>query len=304
MEAPPAVFISHASKDKEEIVEIIRKLEDYYYVKVWVSYRDIVAGEWDREIENALNSATHVVVIASEASIESSYVRAEVEYALDNDKTVIPVKIERVRLPLRWHTLQNFDLTEGNPNIKVFNLSEALPKAEAVRVKYLINLLKKSNDSEEIYRLLLEPSWLITHFIRGSFVSLINTPSRDSLDVYAEITGSRMYSSTIMYFCSISEPPLNSNGLPSSSIQDKLNNIPKHREDIAKYLPNHYSWGDYAGTDFLRMIYVVSGRTSHYTSSLNEARLKFMLQWHSPALEIISYDYLYQQIAERMTNSR
>ena len=52
-------------------------------------------------IEKALNEAKCVVVLWSERSVQSRYVRDEATYALDRDK-LVPVAIENVNLPFRF----------------------------------------------------------------------------------------------------------------------------------------------------------------------------------------------------------
>jgi TIR domain len=60
------------------------------------------AGEhFDDVIEKALDQAKCVIVIWSERSVQSRYVRTEATYALDQDK-LVPVAIESVKLPLRF----------------------------------------------------------------------------------------------------------------------------------------------------------------------------------------------------------
>jgi hypothetical protein len=60
------------------------------------------AGEhFDDVIEKALNEAKCVIVVWSNLSVQSQYVRAEATYALDRGK-LAPVAIESVNLPLRF----------------------------------------------------------------------------------------------------------------------------------------------------------------------------------------------------------
>ncbi len=105
------VFVSHASKDAEKVSLICQFLEKRN-IAFWVSSKNIQPGlEWNKEIENALLASSHVLIVVTNSSIKSSYVLSEVEYALDNEKTVIPLLMEDVKLPVRWHTLQYIDLS-------------------------------------------------------------------------------------------------------------------------------------------------------------------------------------------------
>src|SRR5258708_5642629 len=106
-----AVFLSHSSHDREEAELIYQRLLKCG-VDAWASFRDIPPGaEWDKSIQAALDDARFVLIVVSHSSVESSYVRTEVEFALNEGKTVIPILIENVKLPLRWHTLQFVDYT-------------------------------------------------------------------------------------------------------------------------------------------------------------------------------------------------
>lgn len=123
-----AVFVSHASQDKEAAAKLCADLQEAG-IDTWASFKDIQPGEvWNKTIEEALGAATHVIVVASQSSIASDYVRAEVEWALDNGKTVIPALIEQVKLPLRWHTLQYADLSKPGNQAVWQSLVDRLPK--------------------------------------------------------------------------------------------------------------------------------------------------------------------------------
>ncbi len=135
----PGVFVSHANQDKDVVQKLCTDLQDAG-VDTWVSFRDIPPGvEWNKAIERAMQDATHVVVVASQASIASDYVRAEVEWALANGKTVIPALVEQVSLPLRWHTLQYVDLaSEVTKSQAVSLLAAQLPKNTQAQLASLL----------------------------------------------------------------------------------------------------------------------------------------------------------------------
>src|SRR5262245_5246356 len=100
------IFISY----KREEPQIARKLADALESEGWTVWWDpkLRAGErFDDVIEKALNEAKCVIVIWSERSVQSRYVRDEATYALEKDK-LVPVAIENVSLPFRFrggHTL-------------------------------------------------------------------------------------------------------------------------------------------------------------------------------------------------------
>jgi formylglycine-generating enzyme required for sulfatase activity len=100
------IFISY----KREEQPVARKLAEAIEAEGWSVWWDpkLRPGEhFDDVIEKALNAAKCVIVMWSERSVQSRYVRDEATYALDQDK-LVPVAIENVNLPFRFkgvHTL-------------------------------------------------------------------------------------------------------------------------------------------------------------------------------------------------------
>jgi formylglycine-generating enzyme required for sulfatase activity len=100
------IFISY----KREEQAIARNLANALEGEGWTVWWDpkLRAGEhFDDVIEKALNEAKCVIVIWSERSVQSRYVRNEATYALEKGK-LVPVAIETVDLPFRFkgiHTL-------------------------------------------------------------------------------------------------------------------------------------------------------------------------------------------------------
>lgn len=100
------IFISY----KREEQAIARNLANAFEDQGWTVWWDpkLRAGEhFDELIEKALNEAKCVIVMWSERSVQSRYVRDEATYALEKGK-LVPVAIENVTLPFRFkgvHTL-------------------------------------------------------------------------------------------------------------------------------------------------------------------------------------------------------
>ena len=76
---------------------------------------------FDQVIENALNEAKAVVVLWSEKSVASRWVRAEATRANDN-KTLVPVMIEPCKRPIMFELTHTADLSHwnGDPNDKAW----------------------------------------------------------------------------------------------------------------------------------------------------------------------------------------
>jgi len=77
---------------------------------VWLDQLDISPGQrWDRAVEDALTNCPRMVVILSPASVNSTNVMDEVSFALEEQKTVIPVIYRDCAVPFRLRRVQHVD---------------------------------------------------------------------------------------------------------------------------------------------------------------------------------------------------
>ena len=106
------IFISY--KREEQVTA--RKLADALENEGWSVWWDpkLRAGEhFDDVIEEALNEAKCVLVLWSEQSVQSRYVRDEATYALEKNK-LVPVAIGYVTLPFRFRGVHTPSLLNWN----------------------------------------------------------------------------------------------------------------------------------------------------------------------------------------------
>ncbi len=104
------IFISYASEDRERAKTLAEALE----AQNWSVWRDrvIPAGRtFDEVIEEAIDAAKCIVVVWSEASVKSRWVRTEAEKGAHRG-IFVPVLIENVRIPLAFRRIQAADLIE------------------------------------------------------------------------------------------------------------------------------------------------------------------------------------------------
>ncbi|HEX9275130.1 MAG TPA: toll/interleukin-1 receptor domain-containing protein [Casimicrobiaceae bacterium] len=86
--------------------------KDYYFaeslafhllrsgVPAWMDVKDLKPGDdWERDLENALDAASTLLLVASPPAIESERVRAEWQRALRRGCRVIVVRFRNVNLP-------------------------------------------------------------------------------------------------------------------------------------------------------------------------------------------------------------
>jgi hypothetical protein len=90
-------FLSYSSKDKTWADAACAVLERYR-VRCWIAPRDITPGdEWGASIIKGLNGSRIMVLIFSNHANASGQVRREVERAISQGMTVLPVRVEDVR---------------------------------------------------------------------------------------------------------------------------------------------------------------------------------------------------------------
>lgn len=115
------IFISYKREDQSHARALADVLERLGW-SVWWDPKLRAGEHFDEVIENALQEAKCVIVLWSTRSVESRYVLDEATYALDNRK-LVPVAIEDVKLPFRFqrvHTarLTDWDGTDSFPAFK------------------------------------------------------------------------------------------------------------------------------------------------------------------------------------------
>lgn len=107
------VFISYSSRDRDRVAELARALTSHGFTIWWDTH--LPPGEdWDERIQRALEAAEVVLVVWSEASMESREVRAEATYALQ-EKKLLPIRVEDVRLWARYNIVQYEDVFSRPP---------------------------------------------------------------------------------------------------------------------------------------------------------------------------------------------
>jgi TIR domain len=119
MSASPTIFLSYARHD-QRCAERLATVLSAKGLSVWWDRKIHAGRSYERVIEEALAQARIVVVLWSRFSVESDWVRAEASYALETNK-LLPLNIDRTRLPLRFRPVQTISLTNWD---KAQNTSE------------------------------------------------------------------------------------------------------------------------------------------------------------------------------------
>lgn len=112
------VFLSHSSKDKELVRRIGNDLESYGF-DIWLDEKEILIGDSIVDkVDRGLNKSNFVLALLSKASLESGWVKQEIQSALhfhhtDKSIFVIPVLVEECEIPHYLAPLKYADLTKN-----------------------------------------------------------------------------------------------------------------------------------------------------------------------------------------------
>jgi len=91
------VFVSYASADREAAFRIVDYLESQG-IRCWVAPRDVSPGmEYGEAIIDAIGRVRALVLVFSDHSNVSTFVRKEVERAVSKTKPILPVRIREVK---------------------------------------------------------------------------------------------------------------------------------------------------------------------------------------------------------------
>ncbi len=104
------VFVSYKREDRPRAEHVVRALTDQGF-SVWWDENITPREAWDATIERQISGATSVLVLWSQLSVASDWVRTEAHFAHDRNK-LIPVKVETCALPLAFALVQTVDLTD------------------------------------------------------------------------------------------------------------------------------------------------------------------------------------------------
>lgn len=103
------VFVSYAREDVTKAQAIARALEQASF-DVWFDQRIHSGSEYSREIEEALKDAAAVVVLWSQSSVDSAWVRDEAAEGRDSGR-LVPILLDGSRPPIGFRQFQTTDLS-------------------------------------------------------------------------------------------------------------------------------------------------------------------------------------------------
>lgn len=168
------IFISYASEDRPSTRWLAEALEACGW-SVWWDDRGLRGGQdFERVIEEEIAAARVVIVVWSQNSIDSEWVRAEAAQGL-REKKLVPVRIDMADPPLRYRTIHTIDLSswvgesEAEPFERLLETlshylgpskkAEQLPKRKPVKA-YVLAILATTGLLLGVVRLVFPPDEL------------------------------------------------------------------------------------------------------------------------------------------------
>jgi oligopeptide transport system substrate-binding protein len=112
------IFVSYSSKDKIVADAVVAALEKKN-LRCWYAPRDIQPGtDWGESITHAINDSALMLLIFSKNSNQSKRVLDEIYYAVSEEKTILPFRIENLDPSgaMRLHLLSRHWLDAYDPS--------------------------------------------------------------------------------------------------------------------------------------------------------------------------------------------
>jgi len=106
------VFVSYARTDKAKVAPLVDTLQAHG-CRVWWDPAITPGQEFDRLIARELSSAAAVLVVWTETSVESRWVRGEARDGADRG-VLVPVRIGDTKLPIDFRAFHTIDLPDGD----------------------------------------------------------------------------------------------------------------------------------------------------------------------------------------------
>ncbi len=126
------VFISHAHGDSAFVSKLANDL-NHRGLTIWSADQELEPGDrWAPVIEKAIHNADTFLVVLSDKSEDSDWMRTEVALALSQDKRVVPIYVtEQPDVPYILTAIQGVDLSDPRKyGVTIDRLAALLSKKE------------------------------------------------------------------------------------------------------------------------------------------------------------------------------
>ncbi len=103
------IFLSYAAEDRERVRPVVARLEERNW-SVWWDRRILPGQHWPEVIEEALRDCRVVVVIWTDRSVKSRWVRLEASAGVQIDG-LVPIRLDEADVPFEFKHIHAADLT-------------------------------------------------------------------------------------------------------------------------------------------------------------------------------------------------
>jgi hypothetical protein len=124
-----SVFVSYAREDASKARTIAQALEQAS-LNVWFDERIHSGSEYSREIEEALRTASAIVVLWSSNSVQSAWVRDEAAEGRDSGR-LVPIVLDGSRPPIGFRQFQAADLSHWSGRGRPKQLDDVIASISA-----------------------------------------------------------------------------------------------------------------------------------------------------------------------------
>ncbi len=105
------VFISYSMKDSDFVSKLTKDLMRNGFQVLTLDNVVLVGDNIREKVVDSIQNADFFVVVMSKDAVESSWVSDELEFAIKNNKRVLPVLKEKIDLPSKIKSIQYADFT-------------------------------------------------------------------------------------------------------------------------------------------------------------------------------------------------
>lgn len=194
----PFIFISYSHNDKEFAEKAIIGLK-HFMCRVWYD-EGLTPGEsWNEELAERINSAEAVVVLLSKDSVESVYVRKEINYAVSKGKKIysilLPEAVLSAGMELMLSDTQFINAQLEDVSFMVEKLvsllpdgvfeSNKIPFLETGEYSFFFEKEVQLNDPQEKYS---DKFWIVCKSSNGTIKKLFDFEGSKAYDIDFHLT--------------------------------------------------------------------------------------------------------------------
>jgi len=146
------IFISHSSEDKAFARRLKRAFEAYP-IDVWLDEKNLNIGDsLSKVFTEEIRSSTHFMLLISKASNQSKWVKKELNTALNENITILPLLIEECEIDVRLKDIKYLDFINNDDFIYPFNeLLRTLELIDEDITKPMITNIRFHDKDPDIY---------------------------------------------------------------------------------------------------------------------------------------------------------